>query len=165
MTTGWKTLSGKLIPDIASWVADAAKDGQQVHVGTDSLQSGKYTQFVTVIAVLSSTAGRAAHKVAYKREVVQRISSLRERLTAEVWKSVTLGMELFEKTPGDIHIHIDANVDPKHKSSQYVQELTGLAVSQGFTTYIKPEAWAASHAADWLVRHKGKKVGKFSLAS
>jgi Ribonuclease H-like len=44
----------------------------------------------------------------------------------------------------------------KHKSSAYVQELVGLVVGQGFKALIKPEAWAATHAADHVVRTHGK---------
>jgi hypothetical protein len=43
-----------------------------------------------------------------------------------------------------------------HKSSAYVQELEGLVVGQGFKALIKPESWAASHAADHVVRIHGK---------
>ena len=41
----------------------------------------------------------------------------------------------------------------------YVQELVGLVVGQGFKALIKPESWAASHAADHVVRAQGKRVG------
>jgi hypothetical protein len=34
----------------------------------------------------------------------------------------------------------------------HVQELVGLVVSQGFRAQVKPESWAATHAADRLVR-------------
>jgi predicted RNase H-related nuclease YkuK (DUF458 family) len=42
----------------------------------------------------------------------------------------------------------------RFKSSAYVQELVGLVVGQGFKALIKPESWAASHAADHVVRAK-----------
>jgi hypothetical protein len=41
-------------------------------------------------------------------------------------------------------------------SSKYVEELAGLAMGQGFKTLVKPESWAASHAADHVVRTRGK---------
>jgi predicted RNase H-related nuclease YkuK (DUF458 family) len=49
-------------------------------------------------------------------------------------------------------VHIDANPVERHKSSAYVQDLVGLVVSQGFRAVIKPDSWAASRAADRLVR-------------
>ena len=72
----WRTLSEAKIPDILRFVQDAAANGQAVHVGTDSLQTGRFTQFVTVVAVLTPGKGGRA---AYAREVVPRIQSLRER--------------------------------------------------------------------------------------
>jgi predicted RNase H-related nuclease YkuK (DUF458 family) len=149
----WKTLNEVKIPDIREFVRDASRAGQAVHVGTDSLQTGRFTQFVTVVVVLTPMKGG---RVAYRREIVPRITSLRERLLTEVWKSVDLGLQFTPIVPGELTVHIDANPVVAHKSSRYVQELVGLVVGQGFKALIKPESWAASHAADHVVRSHGK---------
>lgn len=149
----WKTMGEKKVPDILRFVAEAARDGQVVHIGTDSLQTGRYTQFVTVVAVL--TPGKGG-RVAYSREVVPRIKSLRDRLLKEVWRSVELGMKLAPVVPGEMTVHVDANPSERYMSSKYVQELVGLVVGQGFAVRIKPDSWAASHAADHVVRFHGK---------
>jgi uncharacterized protein len=145
----WKTLSGEEVPDVEAFVKAATTQGQPVHIGTDSLQCGRYTAFVTVVAILNPPKGGRA---IYCRETVPRITSLRERLLKEVWKSVELGMKLGPEM-GDLTIHIDANPNEKYMSSRYVQELVGLVVSQGFRSEIKPNAWCATHAADWTGRH------------
>lgn len=149
----WRTLREEVVPDIGQFVKDAASAGQDVHIGTDSLQTGRFTQFVTVVVVLTPQKGG---RVAYSREVVPRIQSLRERLLKETWRSVDLGLQLTGAVPGDLSVHIDANPVVTHKSSQYVQELVGLVVGQGFNALIKPDSWAASHAADHVVRTHGK---------
>ncbi len=149
----WKTLHEVRIPDILEFVREASNAGQAVHIGTDSLQSGRFTQFVTVVVILTPRRGG---RVAYRREIVSRITSLRERLLKEVWKSVDLGLAVSPIVKGDLTVHIDANPVVAYKSSQYVQELVGLVVGQGFKALIKPESWAASHAADHVVRAKGK---------
>ena len=149
----WKTLGERKIPDILQFVAEASKDGQAVHIGTDSQQTGRLTQFVTVLVILTPRKGG---RVAYRREVVARIASLRERLLKEVWTSVDLGLQFTSIVKGDLTVHIDANPVVKHKSSAYVQELVGLVVGQGFKALIKPDSWAASHAADHVVRAQGK---------
>jgi predicted RNase H-related nuclease YkuK (DUF458 family) len=149
----WKTLHEVKIPDILQFVRDESKDGQSVHVGTDSLQSGRLTQFVTVVVILTPRKGG---RVAYRREVMPRIHSLRERLLSEVWRSVDLGLKFSPIVKGELTVHIDANPVVSHKSSAYVQELVGLVVGQGFKALIKPESWAASHAADHVVRAHGK---------
>ena len=149
----WKTLNEVRIADILQFVRDASRDRQAVHVGTDSQQSGRFTQFVTVVVIL--TPGKGG-RVAYRRTIVPRITSLRERLLKEVWESVDLGLRFSPIVEGELTVHIDANPVVTHKSSQYVQELVGLVVGQGFKALIKPESWAASHAADHVVRSQGK---------
>lgn len=145
----WKTLKEVRIPDIMEFVREASAEGQAVHIGTDSQQCGRVTRFVTVVVILTPSKGG---RVAYRRETVARIHSLRERLLTEVWKSVDLGLTFSPIVPGDLTVHIDANPVVTHKSSAYVQELVGLVVGQGFKAAIKPEAWAATHAADHVVR-------------
>lgn len=151
--SAWRTITEQPVPDIHEFVREASRNGQAVHIGTDSLQTGRHTQFVTVVAILTPTKGGRA---AYSREVVPRITSLRERLLKETYRSVELGLSMTNLVPGDLSIHIDANPVLRHKSSQYVQELVGLVVGQGFRALIKPDAWAASHAADHVVRTLGK---------
>jgi predicted RNase H-related nuclease YkuK (DUF458 family) len=153
MKTRWKTLKEDRVDDIAAFVARACRDGQPVHVGTDSLQTGRHTQFVTVVVILNPGKGGRA---AYVREIVPRIRSLRERLLLETWKSVELGLQLSPAIPGELSVHIDANPLPKHSSSAHVHELVGLVVGQGFKALIKPDSWCATHAADHVVRHQGK---------
>jgi predicted RNase H-related nuclease YkuK (DUF458 family) len=157
----WKTLNEARVTDILQFVRDASRDGQAVHVGTDSLQSGRFTQFVTVVVIL--TPGKGG-RVAYRRLVVPRITSLRERLLKEVWESVDLGLRFSPIVKGELAVHIDANPVARHKSSQYVQELVGLVVGQGFKALIKPESWAATHAADHVVRAHGKLPREISAA-
>lgn len=145
----WKTLTGRAIEDVVEFVSENARDGQVVHLGTDSLQRARSTRFVTVVAIL--TPGRGGRAI-WRGELRPRIASLRERLLREVWLSVELGLRLHPVVPGPLHVHIDANPVARHKSSAYVQELVGLVVGQGFRAVIKPESWAASRAADRLVR-------------
>ena len=149
----WKTLGEVRIPDILRFVEDASRAGQAVHIGTDSLQSGRFSHFVTVVVILTPHKGG---RVAYRPQVVSRINSLRERLLTEVWKSVDLGLRCSPLVKGELTVHIDANPVAKHRSSAYVQELVGMVVGQGFRALIKPEAWAASHCADRVVRTQGK---------
>lgn len=149
MSSMWKTLKNEPIASIQDFVREAARANQAVHIGTDSLQSGRSTQFVTVVVILTPRRGG---RVAYVRASVRRIHSLRERLLSEVWRSVTLGLELSPLVPGELTVHIDANPVVKHRSSAYVQELVGLVVGQGFRAAIKPESWAATHCADRVAR-------------
>lgn len=158
----WKTLAGEKI-DLRGTIESelASFPGAELHIGSDSQQVGKDTEYVTVVVIHRPAKGG---RVFFCRERVPRIRELRERLWKEVWRSTELAMEL-TSTPdiGSVPeisvaaVHIDANVDPKHKSSKYVEELVGLVMGQGFNAIVKPEAWAASHAADHAVKHKDER--------
>ncbi|HXK09722.1 MAG TPA: ribonuclease H-like YkuK family protein [Vicinamibacteria bacterium] len=148
-TRTWKTQTGVPIADVVGFGRENACGGQAVHLGTDSIQLGRHTRFVTVVAIL--TPGRGGRAI-WRREVRPPIASLRERLLREVWLSVELGLSLSPVVPGPLSVHIDANAVETHRSSVYVQELVGLVVSQGYRAVIKPESWAASRAADRMVR-------------
>lgn len=159
----WKTLAGDPV-DLKKAIESelASFPGTELHIGSDSQQVGKDTEYVTVVVIHRPGKGG---RVFFCRERMPRIKELRERLWKEVWRSTELAMEL--TTTPDIGepvaeikvtaIHIDANVDPQHKSSKYVEELAGLAMGQGFKAIVKPEAWAASHAADHAVKHKDER--------
>lgn len=158
----WKTLSGEEI-DLRSTIEAELREypNAEVTIASDSQQRGQHTEYVTVVTLIRPGKGG---RVLFSRELIARVRELRERLWKETWRSTELAMEITE-TPdiGDrmeipVHaIHIDANVDPKHKSSKYVEELVGLVVGQGFHAVVKPEAWAASHAADHAVKHKNER--------
>lgn len=150
----WKTFSGEPIDDIVETVRSAAREGQTVHIGTDSLPSGEYTQFVTVVVVY--TPGKGG-RVFSNKVRLPHFSSLRERLMKEVWLSTELGLRLSAVVPGElIVISIDANPVVQFRSSQYLQELVGLVVGQGFKVLTKPDAFAASYVADHIVRGKAE---------
>lgn len=165
LNKNWKTLSGASIS-----LRDAIENemslypNSEIHIGSDSQQTDNNTKYVTVCIV--NRIGKGG-RVFFCRETVPKIRELRERLWHEAWRSTTLAMELSEtpdigtRAPVSIAaIHIDANVDTRHKSSKYVEELVGLVMGQGFKAVVKPDSWAASHAADHAVKHKDERKPK-----
>lgn len=149
----WRSINEKCIENIEAELSDVLHGVKTVYVGTDSQQHGLFTQFVTVIVVHEPLKGG---RVFYTQEKVPRIKSLRERLLKEVWMSVQTAMELSPMMGEDSHlqVHCDVNTNTRFKSSQYVKEVVSMVVSQGFECKLKPEAWAAGHAADHVVKHK-----------
>ena len=66
------------------------------------------------------------------------------------YKAAELYLELAESI-GERHceVHIDINPNEKHGSSCVIQEAVGyIRGMTGVTPKVKPEAWAASIAAD-----------------
>ena len=159
----WRTLGGGDEVDLRSAIESELRDfpDAEVTVASDSQQRGQWTEYVTVVTLIRPGKGG---RVIFNRERVPRTVELRERLWKETWRSTELAMELTSSPDVgrwgqriDVAaVHIDANVDPKHRSSKYVEELVGLVVGQGFRAVVKPEAWAASHAADHVVKGKAE---------
>lgn len=143
------TIGGDPVEDLVSFVREQTRNSQTVHVGTDSLQDGRYTRFVTVVAIHNVPKGG---RVIYEQEVVPRITSLRERLTKEVWRSLEVAMLLQGKLNTLPIVHLDVNPNERWASSKYLNELVGLVASQGFPALYKPHSWASTHAADHIVR-------------
>lgn len=154
----WKTINGVAVPNLLEVLKGILAEGdREVHIGSDSQQSGRFTEYVTVIVLLQKGKGGRAF---YIQERVSRVKSLRERLMKEVWMSVNVGLELnahMAETNG-LTIHVDANPNLKFKSSDHVQELAGMVVGQGFKTLLKPDSWAASHLADHVVKRKVMRI-------
>jgi predicted RNase H-related nuclease YkuK (DUF458 family) len=152
LTRTWKKMQTKEVINLRSELQKLVTTSDRVvHIGTDSQNSGQFTEYITVVVVLNPGKGGCAF---YTRERVPRIKSLRERLMKEVWMSVELGLELNGDIPSttDLTIHIDANPDVRFKSSTCVQEMVGLVVGQGFKHLLKPDSWAATHAADHIIK-------------
>lgn len=152
MLREWKTLKNEKVESLEAKLKEVLAEGpREIHIGTDSQQDGKVTQFVTVIVLVTPSKGARAF---YSKETVSRIKSLRERLLREVSTSVQMGLELTAVLPEgtDMTIHVDANPNVKFKSSEYVQELAGYVAGQGFKTLLKPDSWCATHAADHVVK-------------
>jgi predicted RNase H-related nuclease YkuK (DUF458 family) len=151
----WKTIEGVEVKDVEKYIKEALENSEDkaIHIGSDSQQTQKFTEFVTVVVILNKGKGGRA---IYTRERTPRIKSLRERLLKEVWMSVTTGLAIQGHISESVEmsVHIDANPNIKFKSSSYVKELTAMVVSQGFEAILKPEAWCASHAADHVVKNK-----------
>jgi predicted RNase H-related nuclease YkuK (DUF458 family) len=81
--------------------------------------------------------------------------NIKQRLLTEVQFAVATATEVIDVL-GKRHmeIHLDINPNPKHKSSVAVKEALGwVKGSLGIDAKIKPDSFAATHAADHVVRH------------
>lgn len=127
-----------------------------VYIGTDSKRfkkNGKwYAKYSTVIVLhIDSKHGC---KIFHQSEVLPDYGNLKQRLLNEVSYATTVAQEIIEVIESrPLCVHLDLNPDPKHKSSIAVKEALGWCAGLGFDAKVKPHAWAATHAADHVVRH------------
>jgi len=69
----------------------------------------------------------------------------------EVGKSVEVAYELaplLDLYDIPLEIHADINPDPNHESNKALQQAVGYILGMGYEFKVKPDAWAASSAAD-----------------
>lgn len=152
----WWTLSGAEVLDVMSAVQALVRQGQIVHIGTDAQKSSKRMEFVTVACVLNPGKGG---RVFYTRRFDRKNISLYEKLSTETWLSLDLAIRMnealgLEASREKIWVHVDANPDKRYDSSDYVKQLAGMVAGSGFPVLVKPNAWCASHVADYAVKNK-----------
>jgi|Laugrespbdmm15dd_1035085.scaffolds.fasta_scaffold70888_2 predicted RNase H-related nuclease YkuK (DUF458 family) len=133
----------------------------KVSVGTDSQKLGKSYKFATVILITTSedlgggvTVGRGGMIISatYFNDFKQTNKELvNERMIFEVGKSVEVAYEiapLLDLYDIKLEVHADINPDPKHESNKALQQAVGYILGMGYEFKVKPDAWAASNAAD-----------------
>ncbi len=152
----WRTLHREPVPDLLRALEELvlAQD-RVIHIGTDAQKVDKRIDFVTCVVVL--TPGKGG-RVFYTRirKPREEVRSLRQKLFTEAWLSVETAMAIEPSIPSTLPIvvHLDVNPDKKWASSRHINEVVGLVMGQGFEVLFKPDAWAASHTADHVVKNK-----------
>jgi hypothetical protein len=119
--------------------------------GKDNHWYADYTVAI-VIHIDGSRGCKVFGNVMTERDFDKRHDRPAYRLMNEVYKASAMYLELFEAI-GDRHVevHLDINPDELHGSSCVIQQATGYIRGMcGFAPKVKPEAFAASYAADRL---------------
>ena len=119
--------------------------------GRDDKWHAEYT--VAIVVHLDGSRGcKVFGKVTSERDYDKRHDRPAYRLMNEVYRASEMYLELFEAI-GDRHceVHLDINPNEMHGSSCVIQQATGYIRGMcGFAPKVKPEAFAASYAADRL---------------
>jgi predicted RNase H-related nuclease YkuK (DUF458 family) len=152
----WWTLSGVEVHDVMTTVEALLRTGHVVHIGTDAQKTNRHMEFVTVICVLNPGKGG---RVFYTRRFDRKDISLFEKLSTETWFSLELALKMnaeydLPEEQKQIWVHVDANPDTRYDSSDYVKQLAGMVAGSGVPVLVKPDAWCASHVADYAVKNK-----------
>jgi predicted RNase H-related nuclease YkuK (DUF458 family) len=128
-----------------------------VYIGCDSIRFRKnkqwYAKYSTVVIVHMDS--KKGCRLFHESIDMPDYGNLKQRLLTEVNYAVAAATEIIDVL-GDRHmeVHLDINPSPKHKSSIAVKEALGwVKGSLGIDAKIKPDSFAATHAADHVVRH------------
>lgn len=143
------------IEEVRAFIA-AQSPQTKIYIGADSekvtIDGASYADYTLAIVVhIDGNKGcKVFGSVERERDYDQRADRPAMRLMNEVYKVADLFHKL-EEVLGDrdIQVHLDINPDLKHGSSCVVQQAIGYIKGVcGVTPLVKPQAFAASFAAD-----------------
>lgn len=126
------------------------KDGQYiVDKKTGKVKVEKYAKYILMFIVhYDSNKGGGWIKEEY---ILPEYGNLKQRLLNEANFAIGLAANVIEHVGNrPLEVHLDINPDPKHKSHVAVKEALAYAKGMGLDAKIKPDSFAASHAADQL---------------
>jgi predicted RNase H-related nuclease YkuK (DUF458 family) len=168
----FKLLNGKEIDNLGDYIRNYYNQNPKIkiYVGTDSIQNGKFTKYVTTVAMLHPEHidengkfhfGSGVHLV-YRRQNIKKIKDVYTRLFHETELSIELANYVHDslkniwKSPTNNKkipiVHLDFNAEPNFKSYQVYDVSMGYISGLGFEVFSKPSAWCASVASDWLCK-------------
>ena len=128
-----------------------------VYVGADSIRYKKGELWFAKYSVVIILHMDSKHgcKLFHKTMDLPDYGNLKQRLLTEVGYAIEAATEIIDIV-GDrrLEIHLDINPNPSYKSNIAIKEALGyVRGSLGLDARIKPHSFAATHCADYLVRH------------
>lgn len=142
--------------DKAKEAISASSKESSVYIGCDSIRFKKhglwYARYMTVI-ILHKDSNKGC-TIFHDSCTMQDFGHIKTRLLNEVMFAVNAATEILDVIEDrHLEIHIDINPNPRYKSNVAVKEAMGYVMGNlGIEAKIKPNAFAAMHAADHLVR-------------
>ncbi len=167
----------EVIEDIVEYIKDKVKDGDDVRVvvGCDSQQRRSYTLYALTIMLYDEIRHRGAHIVFMKirtkkeRDIFTRLMNeslysldlanwLDSKLTDGIYLKPKFKTNEYDGSypTRKVEIHVDVNPeygkDKRNKSHVVYSSVMGMLCGSGFSVKSKPSSFAASSAADSLLR-------------
>jgi predicted RNase H-related nuclease YkuK (DUF458 family) len=147
------------IPEIRDYIMTQSVE-TRIYIGVDSercrLHGVWYADYTAVIVVHrdGKHGCRVFGEVTRERDYDQKANRPNTRLMNEVYKASELYLKLadvLENRP--VSVHLDINPDDRYASSNVVTQAIGyIRGTCNVIPLVKPNAWAASYAAD---RYRG----------
>jgi len=136
----------------------------RVYIGCDSYRrklNGIWNAYYTVVVVVHMNGRngcRVFGDITHEPDYDQKKNKPAMRLMNEVYKAVALFEELLPVI-GEraVELHLDINPNKMHGSSCVVEQAIGYVKGVlGVVPKVKPDGWAATHAADHFRTHLGR---------
>ena len=168
MNTKFKKYNRDKIEDLTSYLKDYINkiDGEvEIMIGSDS-QANEFWNNATFVEVICIyTRGKGAH-VIFKQEKRVRVhgknkqEKMMDRLWQEIYRAVDVAtflrdqdiLDISKVKAIDVQLHLDINKHSEHESNKVHDNAVGYVNALGFDCHTKPDAPAASFAADHICR-------------
>ena len=145
------------IEEVKSFIQSQSPE-TKIYIGGDSerfiMNDVWYADYTLAIVVhINGNNGcKLFGEVHRERDYDQKIDRPRMRLMNEVYKIADLYLKLHDVLEGrEVEVHLDINPNEMHGSSCVIQEATGYIRGMcNVIPMVKPDAFAASYAADRL---------------
>lgn len=153
----FKKMSGENISDVIEYLKSYFKKyrNYEIFIGTDSQRIRRRKTVLYAIVICIYEIGKGAH-IIYAKEKRHDIQDMYNRLWWEVEYSMKIANMIRNSDlliDNDVlSIHLDLSANKKNLSNKLYQAAVGYVTSQGFACLTKPDASAASYAADHIVR-------------
>lgn len=172
----FRKYDGETIEDIVQYISDYVKKGGDVRVivGCDSIQRKSYTMYALTIMLYDEMIHKGAH-IVYMKIRTKKERDVFSRIMNESLYSLDLSNWLDEKLDGiynkpnfisndydgsvptkKVEIHVDVNPDygknNKNKSHIAYKSIMGLLCGCGYSVKCKPLSFAATCAADSILK-------------
>lgn len=144
-------------------IKKSSKDAK-VYVGCDSIrmkmkrnaETGKATWVARFSVVVVLHHPRDGCNIFHQTYTLPDYGNIRERMLSEVNFATQAALAVLDHLgPRKMSIHLDINPDENYKSSVAVKEAIGWVRGMfGEDPVVKPNAWAATHVSDHVVRSK-----------
>ena len=134
--------------DLVAYVKNSIGDRSDVriYIGTDSQNIGNKTVYATVVVL---HYGKSGGHILYSKKIVSRVKDIFSRLWNEVVYSLDVAEEMVKSgIPRADYIDLDYNPDPVYQSNTVLRSALGYVEALGYKARMKPNAPAASCAAD-----------------
>ena len=143
------------LEQVAQFIREQSPE-TKIYLGCDSerlrIDGAWHADYVLAIVVhINGNNGcKIFGEVHRERVWDQKVNKPSMRLMTEVYKTSELYLKLADVLEGrDVEVHLDINPDEHYGSSCVVQQAIGyIKGTCNVIPFVKPNAWAASYAAD-----------------
>jgi len=162
MNYTWYKTNKTEITDLAKYVKEyiAQYPGEyDIFIGTDSQRVRKRNTVLFAMVIIMYRHGKGGHIIYSKHKRTDKmLKDKLMRLRTEVGYSIEIANYLTSHdvltNPDIMTVHIDISDKKINASNAIYQEAIGWVRGMGYLCEGKPNAPAASYAADWIVKNK-----------